>query len=167
MIRPNFSQWTRWSERNSLKDLGYPGVYALAVSTKNISGNDFNWSKKIKYFGMTNSVAGLKARLKQFDNTIIGKEGHGGGELDGIEIVLENPDDAKEAVNLILRKTDLFNREEFEKVKNIKVASFEKYETSAVNYKMIFLLEFVFDEDVSLDAKASLIKVLQEFFSQV
>ena len=30
-------------------------------------------------------------------------------KLDGIEIVLENPDDAKEAINLILRKTDLFN----------------------------------------------------------
>jgi hypothetical protein len=29
---------------------------------------------------MTNSGGGLKARLKQFDNTIIGKEGHGGGE---------------------------------------------------------------------------------------
>jgi len=88
-------------------------------------------------------------------------------ELDGIEIVLENPDDAKEAINLILRKTDLFNRDEFEKVKNIKVTSLQKYETSAVNYKMIFLLEFVFDEDISLDAKASLIKELQEFFSKV
>jgi hypothetical protein len=88
-------------------------------------------------------------------------------ELDGIEIVLENPDDAKEAVNLILRKTDLFNRDEFEKVKNIKVTSLQKYETSAVNYKMIFLLEFVFDEGISLDAKASLIKELQEFFSKV
>jgi len=88
-------------------------------------------------------------------------------ELDGIEIVLENPDDAKEAINLILRKTDLFNRDEFKKVKNIKVISLQKYETSAVNYKMIFLLEFVFDEDISLDAKASLIKELQEFFSKV
>ncbi len=88
-------------------------------------------------------------------------------ELDGIEIVLENPDDAKEAINLILRKTDLFNRDEFEKVKNIKVTSLQKYETSAVNYKMIFLLEFVFDEDISLDAKASFIKELQEFFSKI
>ena len=88
-------------------------------------------------------------------------------ELDGIEIVLENPDDAKEAVNLILRKTDLFNRDEFEKVKNIIVTSFQEYATSAVNYKMIFLLEFVFDEDISLDAKATLIKQLQEFFRKV
>jgi len=88
-------------------------------------------------------------------------------KIDGIEIVLENPDDAKEAINLILRKTDLFNRDEYEKVKDVKVTSFQKYETSAVNYKMIFLLEFVFDENISLDIKASFIKELQEFFKKV
>ena len=88
-------------------------------------------------------------------------------KLDGIEIVLENPDDAKEAINLILRKTDILTGNQFEKVNNIKVTSFQKYETSAVNYKMIFLLEFVFDEDISLDAKASLIKEVQEFFNKV
>ena len=87
--------------------------------------------------------------------------------IDGIEIVLENPDDAKEAINLILRKTDLSNRDEFQKVRDIKVTSFQRYETSAVDYKMIFLLEFVFEEDISLDAKASLIKELQEFFNRV
>ena len=86
---------------------------------------------------------------------------------DGIEIVLENPDDAKEAINLILRKTDLFDRDKYQKVRDLKVTSFQRYETSAVNYKMIFLLEFVFDEDMSLDAKASFIKELQEFFSKV
>jgi hypothetical protein len=88
-------------------------------------------------------------------------------KIDGIEIVLENPDDAKEAINLLLRKAELFNRDEYEKVKDVKVTSFQKYETSAVNYKMIFLLEFVFDEDISLDIKASFIKELQEFFKKV
>ena len=29
---------------------------------------------------MTNSIAGIKGRLKQFDNTIIGKGGHGGAD---------------------------------------------------------------------------------------
>lgn len=29
---------------------------------------------------MTNALAGLKGRLKQFDNTIIGKRGHGGAD---------------------------------------------------------------------------------------
>ena len=88
-------------------------------------------------------------------------------KLDGIEIVLDNPDDAKDAINLILRKTELFERDDYEKVKDIKVTSFQKYETSAVDYKMIFLLEFLFGEDTSLDTKVSVIKEFQEFFNKV
>lgn len=88
-------------------------------------------------------------------------------KLDGIEIVLENPDDAKEALDLILRKAELANREEYENIKEVKVTSFQKYESSAVNYKMIFLLEFIFNKNIPLDIKASLIKGLQEFFDKV
>jgi len=88
-------------------------------------------------------------------------------KLDGIEIVLENADDAKEALNLILKKTGLFDRDDYGKLKDVKVTSLQKYETSAVDYKMIFLLEFLFEQDVSLDTKASLIKEFQEFFSKV
>jgi hypothetical protein len=88
-------------------------------------------------------------------------------KIDGIEIVLENPDDAKEAITLILRKTDLFDKDEYKKLKDVKVTSFQRYETSAVNYKMIFLLEFIFDENISLDIKASFIKGVQQFFDKV
>ena len=88
-------------------------------------------------------------------------------KLDGIEIVLDNPDDAKDAINLILRKTELFERDDYEKLKDIKVTSFQKYETSAVDYKMIFLLEFLFGKDTSLDTKVAVIKEFQEFFNKV
>ena len=56
-----------------------PGVYALALPVSDIGGENFDWIADIIYFGMTNSVGGLAARLKQFDNTIHRKEGHGGG----------------------------------------------------------------------------------------
>jgi hypothetical protein len=88
-------------------------------------------------------------------------------KLDGIEIVLENPHDAKEAIDQILRKTGLLAKDEFGKLIDIKVSSFQNYETSAVNYKIIFLLEFLFDDGISLDTKVSAIKQLQEFFSKV
>ena len=88
-------------------------------------------------------------------------------KLEGIEVVLENPDDAKEAINLILKKTGLLKSEESEKLRDITVSSFQKYETSAVDYKMIFLLEFLFEEDISLDKKVAVIKELQEFFDKV
>ena len=88
-------------------------------------------------------------------------------KLDGIEIVVENPDDAREAIDLILRKTELFNSDDYEKLKDFKVTSYEKYETSAVDYKMIFLLEFLFENDISLDSRVEVLKKLQEFFEKV
>ena len=88
-------------------------------------------------------------------------------KLDGIAIVVENPDDAKEAINLILRKTGIFDNDHSEKLRDIKVSAYQKYEDSAVIYKMIFLLEFLFEEDESLDSRVTVIKRLQEFFDKV
>lgn len=88
-------------------------------------------------------------------------------KLDGIEIVLENTNDAKDAINLILKKTDLFKRDDYNKLKEVKVTSFQEYETSAVNYRMLFLLEFLFEDDVSLDTRVSIIKEVQDFFGKI
>ena len=88
-------------------------------------------------------------------------------KLDGIEIVLENLEDAKEAINLIFLRTGLFEKNEHPDLKDVKVTSFQKYETTAVDYKMIFLLEFIFENDISLDTRVAVIKELQEFFSKV
>ncbi len=88
-------------------------------------------------------------------------------KLDGIEIVLENAEDGKEALNLILRKTGLFDREDYGKLKDVVVTSLQKYETSAVDYKMIFLLEFIFEKDVTLDTKVGILKEFQAFFNKI
>jgi len=88
-------------------------------------------------------------------------------KVEGIEIVLENPGDAKEGIDLILRKTGLFDEDAYRGLKDIKVTAFEKYETSAVDYKIIFLLEFLFEDDVPLDTKVSAIRELQTFFDKV
>ena len=88
-------------------------------------------------------------------------------KLDGIEIVLENLEDAKEAINLILTRTGLFETHADAKLKDVTVTSYQKYETTAVDYKMIFLLEFVFEADIPLDTKVSVIKELQDFFNNV
>ena len=73
----NFSKWYSWQDRPSIC---YPGVYALAISPRDLSKKPFTLRKEIAYFGMTNSGGGLQARLKQFDNTIMGGIGHGGAE---------------------------------------------------------------------------------------
>jgi len=73
-----FSHWVRWRDRNKLQGIRCPGVYAIALSGNDISLTSFACCNEIIYFGMTNSAGGLKSRLQQFDNTINGKEGHGG-----------------------------------------------------------------------------------------
>ena len=88
-------------------------------------------------------------------------------KLDGIEIILENTEDAKEAINLVLRKTELFKKDEYAKLKDVKVTSLQEYETSAVNYKIMFLLEFIFEDNLPLDTKASIIKEIQAFFYKI
>ena len=88
-------------------------------------------------------------------------------KLDGIEIVLENLDDAKEAIELILIRKGLFEKHRDAKLKDVTVTSYQKYETTAVDYKMIFLLEFVFEEDVPLDTKVTVIKELQSYLDTV
>ncbi|WP_178861605.1 hypothetical protein [Thiomicrorhabdus cannonii] len=80
MYEELFSIWVPWHERNSLDGAKYPGIYIAAISNENIAGESFGWIPEIIYIGMTNSVSGLKGRLKQFDNTIAGKSGHGGAD---------------------------------------------------------------------------------------
>jgi len=96
-----------------------------------------------------------------------GKIVKGVQKVEGIEIVLENPGDAKEGIDLILRKTGLVDEDAYRGLKDIKVTAFQTYETSAVDYKMIFLLEFLFEDDISLDTKVSAIRELQAFLDKV
>ena len=74
-----FSNWIKWSDRNDLKDIHYPGVYVISYNEHDISSNSFDWIKEIIYVGMTNSKRGLKSRLRQFDDTICGKRNNHGG----------------------------------------------------------------------------------------
>jgi hypothetical protein len=57
-----FSNWVKFDQRDELRNTNYPGVYAIAISTKNIAGTRFRWIKKISYFGFTNAAGGLHAR---------------------------------------------------------------------------------------------------------
>jgi len=88
-------------------------------------------------------------------------------KLQGIEMVLENAEDAKEALHLILSKCGLSQKEGYARLRDIQVSSSQKYETSAVDYKLLFLLEFLFDENTPVETKVSIIKDLQDFFNKI
>lgn len=74
-----FSPWESWAKRTALAGINYPGVYAIAISPIDIASTAFSWRPEIIYVGMTNAKGGLKSRLQQFENTIKGGDGHGGG----------------------------------------------------------------------------------------
>lgn len=80
MYEDKFTAWIRWADRESADNIRYPGIYACAISPSNLTGLPFTWLQEIAYIGMTNSITGLKGRLKQFDYTIAGKTGHGGAD---------------------------------------------------------------------------------------
>jgi hypothetical protein len=79
-LNKKFSNWVPWESRNNISNIHFPGVYLISITNSDLKNKKFNWIKEIKYIGMTNSILGLKGRLKQFDNTIIGKKGHGGAD---------------------------------------------------------------------------------------
>lgn len=78
MMEHKFTKRAKWENRNSLTGIEYPGIYCIAILDSDLSEHNFNWIPEIKYVGMTNSHAGLKGRLKQFNSTINGKTRHGG-----------------------------------------------------------------------------------------
>ncbi|MBZ2193291.1 hypothetical protein JFJ09_13850 [Pseudoalteromonas arctica] len=80
MYESRFTKWMRWCDRDTVQGINYPGIYICAISEEDISGKNFSWTTNIVYVGMTNSLKGLTGRLKQFDNTIKGKSGHGGAD---------------------------------------------------------------------------------------
>ncbi|MEJ2723262.1 MAG: hypothetical protein P8175_01200 [Deltaproteobacteria bacterium] len=87
-------------------------------------------------------------------------------KLDGIEMVLENAEDAKEALDLILRRTDLFKQDNFARLKDVSVSAIQEYKTSAVDYKIAFLLDFLFEDGTRPETKIDIIKELQAFLNK-
>lgn len=73
------SSWYKWENRSDYDMKNFPGIYFLAITTKNLEGTKPKWCDVV-YIGMTNSKGGLASRWQQFANSINGKEGHSGGK---------------------------------------------------------------------------------------
>lgn len=80
MKSPRFSRWLRWLDRNQHLGITYPGIYLIAHTHVPLADKAFTWRPDIIYIGMTNSIAGIRSRMQQFDNTLAGKTGHGGAD---------------------------------------------------------------------------------------
>ncbi len=77
-----FSKWYRFDQRQTIENVQYPGIYAIAISASDIAGTQFDYRKEIAYFGITNSKGGLRGRLDQFNNTLRDRPGPGHGGVE-------------------------------------------------------------------------------------
>jgi hypothetical protein len=97
-----FSNWVKWDSRDrKLSNLNHPGIYALSISKENIEDQSFELTKKICYFGMTNSIAGLKGRLGQFNNSLRDKPGGGHGGALRFRHNFKEKENAEDLANML------------------------------------------------------------------
>ena len=66
-----FSPWIRWIDRATLPNIQSPGVYAIAVSSRDIHGENFSWHEQIAYIGHSD---GIIKRLRTFDAVLLMKQ---------------------------------------------------------------------------------------------
>ncbi|PHM45089.1 hypothetical protein Xmau_01294 [Xenorhabdus mauleonii] len=74
-----YGKWYSWENRHAQENISMPGIYAIMITHDDYSGRNFNWQDDITYIGMTVAKSGLKGRLQQLENSLVGKSGHSGG----------------------------------------------------------------------------------------
>jgi hypothetical protein len=85
-------------------------------------------------------------------------------KLEGIDIILKNVEDAKRAMRLILRKTELSGTKDFEGLKDIAITQVVEHATSAVEYQTYYEIEFIISDDSFIEMEVTLIRELQAMF---
>ena len=88
-------------------------------------------------------------------------------KLEGIDIILKTVDDAKKAMRLILRKTEISHIKDYEGLKDIAITQVIEHTTSAVEYQTYYEVEFILTDDRFIEMEISLIKELQSLFEKL
>lgn len=88
-------------------------------------------------------------------------------KLEGIDIILKNVEDAKKAMRLILRKTELSGTKDFEGLKDIAITQVVEHATSAVEYQTYYEIEFILGDDSFIEMEVTLIRELQSMFEKL
>jgi hypothetical protein len=102
-------------------------------------------------------------RIKVRDEKII----RGIKKLEGIDIVIKGVEDAKKAMRLILRKTEISKTKDYEGLKEILITQVVEHPTSAVESHVYYEIEFILTEDRYMEMEIGLIKELQGMFEKL
>lgn len=87
-------------------------------------------------------------------------------KLEGVDIVLRTVDDAKKAIRLILRKTEISKTPDYAGLKDIAVTQVLESRTSAVENLISYEIEFILTDERYMDMEMVLIKELQSMFEK-
>lgn len=87
--------------------------------------------------------------------------------LEGIDIVLKSVEDAKKAMWLILRKTEISRTKDYEGLRDISITRVVEHATSAVEYQTYYEVEFILTDERFIDMEIALIKELQTMFEKL
>ena len=88
-------------------------------------------------------------------------------KLEGIDLVLRTVEDAKKALRLILRKTEISRTPDYAGLKDINVTQVLESRTSAVENLISYEIEFILADDRYTDMEIALIKELQSMFEKL
>jgi hypothetical protein len=88
-------------------------------------------------------------------------------KLEGVDIVLRTVEDAKKAIRLILRKTEISKTPDYAGLKDIAVTQVTESRTSAVENLISYEIEFILTDDRYMDMEIALIKELQSMFEKL
>ena len=87
--------------------------------------------------------------------------------LEGIDIVLKSVEDAKKAMRLILRKTEMARTKDYEGLREIAITKVVEHATSAVEYQTYYEVEFILTDERFIEMEIALIKELQTMFEKL
>ncbi len=86
--------------------------------------------------------------------------------IEGIDIILKTPEDVKECMYLIFRKTETSRTKNYEGLKDIAITKSVEHVTSAVEYLTYWEVDFIIADASFLDMELALIKELQAIFEK-
>jgi len=87
--------------------------------------------------------------------------------LDGIDIILKSVEDAKKAMQLILRETETSRTQDYEGLRDIAITRVVEHASSAVEYQTYYEVEFILTDERFIDMEIALIKELQTLFEKL
>jgi len=88
-------------------------------------------------------------------------------KMEGINIIIKTVEDAKKAMRLLLRKTEISRTKDYEGLKDIAITQVVEHATSAVEYQTYYEIEFILTEDRFIEMEIALIKELQAMFEKL